>query len=83
MVQVKILGSGCVNCKRVESVVRKIIAAQGVKAEIEKVTEYAEIMRYPILGTPGLVINGKLMAAGRIPPEADIANWLRQASAQA
>jgi small redox-active disulfide protein 2 len=83
MVNIKILGLGCANCKRLEAVVRKIIAAQGATAEIEKVTEYAEIMKYPILSTPGLVINGKLMSAGRIPPEADIVGWLAQAAAPA
>ncbi len=83
MVNIKILGSGCANCKRLEAVVRKIIAAQGATTEIEKVTEYAEIMKYPILSTPGLVINGKLMSAGRIPPAADIVGWLAQAAAQA
>lgn len=83
MVNVRILGSGCANCKRLEAIVRKIVAAQGATAEIEKVTGYAEIMQYPILSAPGLVINGKLMSAGRIPPEADIAGWLAQAAAQA
>ncbi len=83
MVNIKILGSGCANCKRLEALVRKIVAAQDVEAEIEKVTEYAEIVKYPILSTPGLVINGKLLSAGRIPPEADIAGWLAQAAAQA
>jgi len=83
MVNIKILGSGCANCKRLEAVVRKIIAAQGATAEIEKVTEYAEITKYLILSTPGLVINGKLLSAGRIPPEADIVGWLAQAAAQA
>lgn len=83
MVNIKILGSGCANCKRLEAVVRNVVAAQGMEAEIEKVTEYAEIMKYPILSTPGLVINAKLMSAGRIPPEADIVGWLAQAAAQA
>jgi small redox-active disulfide protein 2 len=82
MLNIKILGSGCANCKRLEAVVQKVVAQKGMEAEIEKVTDYAEIMKYPILSTPGLVIDGKLMQAGRIPSETDIARWLEQASAQ-
>jgi len=82
MLNIKILGSGCANCKRLEAVVRKVVAEKGTEAEIEKVTDYAEVMKYRILSTPGLVIDEKLMSAGRIPSETDIARWLAQASAQ-
>jgi small redox-active disulfide protein 2 len=76
MINVKILGSGCPNCKRLEAVVRKVVETRSLQAEIEKVTDYAEIMKWPILATPGLVVNGKLVSAGRIPGESEIANWL-------
>jgi len=77
MVNIKVLGSGCANCKRLEAVTRKVVESLGIEAEIEKVTEYAEIMKYPILATPGLVINEKLVSAGRLPSEAQIAQWLQ------
>jgi len=76
MVNIKILGSGCANCKRLEAVTRKVVSATGLPAKIEKVTDYAEITKWDILSTPGLVINDKLVAAGRIPSEAEIAGWL-------
>jgi small redox-active disulfide protein 2 len=77
MVTIKVLGSGCANCKRLEANARKAVEMLGIEAEIEKVTEYAEIMKYPILATPGLVVNEKLVSAGRIPNETEIADWLK------
>jgi small redox-active disulfide protein 2 len=76
MVNIKVLGSGCANCKRLEATTRKVIETLALEAEIEKVTDYAEIMKYPILSTPGLVINEKLVSAGRIPSEKEISDWL-------
>jgi small redox-active disulfide protein 2 len=76
MVNIKVLGSGCANCKRLEESARKAVETLGIEAEIEKVTDYAEIMKYPILSTPGLVINEKLVSAGRIPTEKEISDWL-------
>lgn len=77
MVKIKVLGSGCRNCKRLEATARKVVADLGIAAEIEKVTDYAEIMKFPILSTPGLVVNETLVCAGRIPSEAEIAGWLK------
>ncbi len=76
MVNIKVLGSGCANCKRLEATARKAVETLAIEAEIEKVTDYAEIMNWPILSTPGLVINDKLMSAGRIPSEKEITDWL-------
>ncbi len=80
MINVKVLGSGCPNCKRLEAMVRKVVEGRGLEAEIEKVTDYAEIMQWSILSTPGLVVNGKVVSAGRIPTESEITGWLTQSS---
>ena len=79
MLIVKVLGPGCENCKNVEAVARQALAVLGVEAQVEKVTERAEIKKYPILATPGLVINEKLVCAGRIPSEAEVTTWLASA----
>lgn len=79
MLTVKVLGSGCENCKKVEEIARKAIAMMGMQAKLIKVTDWAEIRKYPILGTPGLVINEKLVCAGRIPTEGEVSTWLANA----
>jgi len=76
MLDIKILGPGCANCKRLEMLVRKVVVTQGLEAEIEKVTDFQEISKYPILSTPGLVLNGKVLSSGRIPTEAEVREWL-------
>lgn len=80
MVTVKVLGSGCANCKKVEATARQAISGMGLEADVIKVTDYADIMRYPILSTPGLVINEKLVCAGRIPSSAEVTTWLTEAA---
>ena len=82
MLTIKVLGSGCANCTHLERIVRKVVETKGIEANVEKVTDIAQIMRYPILSTPGLVINEKLVSAGRIPQETEIVNWLEQAKVQ-
>lgn len=79
MLIIKVLGSGCANCKRVEHIARKVVEEMALEAEIIKVTNYNEIMKYDILSTPGLVINEKLVSAGRIPSEAEITTFLTNA----
>lgn len=78
MINIKVLGSGCANCKRLEQITRKAVEELHIKAEIEKVTDMAEIMKWPILATPGLVINNKVVSSGRIPSEAEINAWLQE-----
>lgn len=76
MLSVKVLGPGCANCKRLEQLVRKVASENKLEAQVEKVTDYAEIMHWPILATPGLVVNETLVMSGRIPSEAEVTAWL-------
>ncbi len=78
MMNVKVLGSGCANCKRLEQTVRRVADARGIPIELEKVTDYAEIMKWNILATPGLVVGDKLVAAGRVLKDDEVARLLTQ-----
>lgn len=79
MLTIKVLGSGCANCKHVEQIAHKVITDMGIEAEVIKVTDYAEIMAYNIMSTPGLVINEKIVSTGRIPTSAEVTTWLTNA----
>ena len=83
MLNIKVLGPGCNNCHRVEEAARAAVAALDVEAEIEKVTDRAAFARYGLLFTPGLVINEKLVAAGRIPRENEVMTRVADALAVA
>ena len=83
MLTIKVLGPGCDNCKKVEAIARQAVVHMGMDAHIEKVTDYNEMRKYPILATPGLVINEKLVCAGRIPNEAEVTTWLVNAEMEA
>jgi len=76
MITIKILGSGCPNCKKVESIARQVVGTMGMEAEFIKVTDFNQIMEYNIMSTPGLVFNEKLVCAGRIPGPAEVTTWL-------
>ncbi|MEI7771786.1 MAG: thioredoxin family protein [Chloroflexales bacterium] len=76
MLNVKVLGPGCANCKRLEALVQKVVAERGLTAEVEKVTDYAQMMRWNLMKTPGLVVNDTLVVSGRVPNETEIAAWL-------
>ena len=79
MLTIKVLGSGCENCERLEATVRKMVSQLGIEAEVVKVTEHSEIMKYHLLATPGLVINERVVSAGRVPGEADVTTFLTTA----
>jgi small redox-active disulfide protein 2 len=81
IMNIKILGGGCANCKRLEQLTRSVVTDLGIDAEFEHVTQHEDIMAYPILATPGLVINGTVVCSGRIPTRDEVADYLKAAQA--
>jgi len=76
--EIKILGTGCPKCKRLEELAREAAAEAGVQAVFTKVTDMDGIMAYPIMSTPGLVINEELKSSGRLPRKEEIVAWLKE-----
>jgi small redox-active disulfide protein 2 len=76
---IEVLGAGCANCRRLEANAREAVAQLGIEAEIRHVTDDAEIAARGVLSTPGLVIDGRVVSAGRIPTPWTIAAWLGEA----
>ncbi|MDW7760193.1 MAG: thioredoxin family protein [Acidobacteriota bacterium] len=76
---IKVLGPGCPRCGEVERRVMNVLAELGIAANVEKISDIRKIMEYKILGTPGLVINGKVVSAGKIPRPEEIKAWIHEA----
>lgn len=76
MLTIKVLGSGCANCKRLEQIARRAVEELQVEANVIKVTDYNEILKYNIISTPGLVVNEKVVSSGRIPSPAEVTTFL-------
>ncbi len=74
--RIKILGTGCAKCKRLEQLTREAAAELGVAADFEHVTQMEQIMAYPIMTTPALVVDEQVKCSGRIPSKDELRAWL-------
>lgn len=81
--KIKVLGTGCPNCKKLYAEAEKAIALSGVNADLEKVENIEEIIKYGVMATPGLVIDEAVKASGRIPLSGEIASWIQAAAESA
>lgn len=76
MKNIKVLGSGCANCKTTLARIEKVAREKGVAVTLEKVEDFAQIASYGVMSTPGVVIDGKVVHAGGIPEQKQIESWL-------
>lgn len=79
MLHIKVLGSGCANCHKVEELAKQAVAQLGVEAKVELVTDMQEMLRYGVMSTPAIVINDKLVSAGRVPALSQITTMITNA----
>ena len=75
---IKILGSGCAKCNRLEQLTREAVAELGVNATFEHVKEMDQIMAYPVMTTPALVVDEEVKVSGRMPSKDELLGWLRE-----
>ena len=76
MKTIKVLGTGCANCKTTLKLIEDVARDKGVAVQLEKVEEIKDIMGYGVMSTPGVVINGKVVHAGGVPSRDKIEQWL-------
>lgn len=74
--EIKILGTGCPKCKTLEALTRKVAKENGIDANITKVEDIMDIMKYNIMTTPALVIDEKVVVKGRIPSADEIKQFI-------
>ncbi|MBC8176345.1 MAG: thioredoxin family protein [Deltaproteobacteria bacterium] len=77
--EIKVLGQGCVQCDKLERDLMEVMAEIDLAADLEHVREIKEIGKYGVMGMPALIINGKVMSVGRVPPKTKLKEWLEEA----
>ncbi len=80
--KIKVLGPGCARCQQLEKTVKDVVKELGIDATVEEVKDIKKIMQYPILTTPGLVIDEKLVCSGRVPTKAEVTTFITTALAK-
>lgn len=80
MVEIKVLGTGCPNCHKLESMCHEVVNDLGIDAQIESITDMDKFMDYGVLLTPALVINGEVKVQGKLPLRPTLVNWIKQAT---
>jgi len=77
--KIKILGPGCARCDQLEKMTKEVVKELGIDVSLEHVKDVKKIMEYPILHTPGLVLNEELVCSGRVPTKAEVTTYITTA----
>ena len=73
---IKVLGSGCAKCNKLEQLVREVVQEEGLDAEVEKVADPSEIINYGVMVTPALVVDERVLFSGIVPDKSKLKEWL-------
>ena len=76
MKDIKVLGTGCADCRNTIKLIEEVAAEKGVSIALSKVEDLPQIMKYGVMSTPGVVVDGKVVHAGGVPDRAKVAGWL-------
>ncbi len=80
MVNIKVVGSGCANCQKLEQLCKEVVAESGAEATVEKVTDFKKFAELGIFMTPGLIINDQVKSSGKIPTKSTLMQWMADAA---
>ena len=75
MKSIKVLGTGCANCRNTLQIIDQVAQAKGIEIQLEKIEDLQQIMSYGVMSTPGVVIDGKVVHAGGVPARAKVEGW--------
>jgi len=78
MLDIKVLGPGCANCIKLENMIKEVVVENNFEASVEKITDNTKFMDYGVMLTPGLVVNEKVLAMGKIPTKSTLDHWLKK-----
>ena len=80
MLNIKVVGSGCPNCKKLEELVHEVVEGNNINADIEKITDFTRFAELGIVMTPGLLLNDKVVSSGKIPTKSTLLHWVNDAN---
>ena len=75
--EIKVLGTGCKKCKATKEAIRQVVDELGLEANLDEVTDMDEILKYNVMATPGVVVDGKVVSKGKVPKKKEIEGWLK------